>query len=228
MSKLGLACVVAVWLVACGDDTSSQGGSGAGGSASTTGGNGSGAATSTGGNTSGTGGNVTGTGGAGGAEPICTADPNDSACVACAKDNCCGDTTACLADTACAACVACIDASPGDPSACLGNPCDLADPLTSAAYNCTAADTCYTQCYGTFDACAATANDTACTTCAKGSCCMQLDACVGSASCLNCLNCVSTAMTPTSCLGTACDIAFDPPTQQLLQCVNMNCSICTN
>lgn len=222
MTKLGWQWLgMAALLVACSDDTTSTGGTGTGGA----GGGVSTGAANTGGQASG-GNATTGGAGTGGAAPVCMTEPTDSVCVACAKDTCCAQATACLDNPTCAACVACIDGTT-DPASCLGNPCDLTDQVTQDAYNCTAAPGCKDSCYPGFDPCAATMSDNMCSTCAKGSCCTEVEACVGSAKCLNCLNCVGNAADPVTCLGNECDIAFDPPTQTLFQCVQMNCPVCT-
>jgi hypothetical protein len=65
--------------------------------------------------------------------------------------------------------------------------------------------------------------DTACVTCLKNSCCMQITACENDVDCAACLACVQTAMDPTSCLGNGCSLSNAPSTA-VLTCAQSNCA----
>lgn len=235
---ISLSALLAV--AACGDDSTSGGGGSGAGSDTGAGGVGGSGASSTGGSSTGgssTGGSSTGgsggtgagtTDGGGGTMLTCTDDAGDSECIACAKDNCCAETTACQADTGCAACLACIDTA-ADPTDCLGT-CDLNDPTTASAYECSNMS-CNTECFGGNAAlCEPDATDDPCTACAKMNCCDEVEACQASAQCVACLQCVGEAADPFDCVGTGLPCSFsDGATVGLLGCVNgtPGCPVCT-
>ncbi len=130
----------------------------------------------------------------------CSADPADSACVACTKQSCCSTLVPCQSDASCVCWSGCLQQNPNNPQACFG--CGNYDQTTTAFVNC-ASQSCLTACEGGTTttttgtsssggmACAPAAGDTACLSCAKMSCCSQVTACEGDQSCLCLLGCLT-------------------------------------
>jgi hypothetical protein len=225
---LGAGLATLVICSGCGDDTSATNSSGA------TSSNGGGGATSNGGNPNGGspgGGGNGGDPGVGGGTPNCRDDPNDSACVACGKNNCCAELAACEASGTCAPCIVCIQDA-ADPSTCVGAGCDVQDPTTAALVACSA-DHCNTECFNGASVCDPAKNDTPCTTCVKAmdagdppGCCDELTVCSTDPECVQCLGCIQAAADPTACVGDPCQLG-DPETAAFLGCAQDNCAVCS-
>lgn len=228
---LGYTFATISLVLACGDDTvaggggsGANGGSGGSGGTGATGAGAEGAGGTTDGGAPNVGGGPTDGGGGegGGPPPVCPPDPeNDTACQACGKENCCGEFLDCTAGDACTACLVCTETA-ANPQDCLGTECDANDPATAAMLACGNAN-CNEECFAGASVCDPAKNDTECTTCAKTSCCDQLEACSGDVECVTCLGCITTAADPGSCLNGMCSLG-DPETGALLACANQSCN----
>ncbi len=68
----------------------------------------------------------------------CPPAPNDTACAACAKANCCDEVTACAGDPKCVCWVQCVSQNPNNPFICgQANMCGAPDGTTTALSTCT-------------------------------------------------------------------------------------------
>lgn len=214
------AALAVLCFAACGDDDGASGG--AGGSGTTT----VGPTTATTGPTT-TATTVTSTTAMSSSSTgmaVCPPDPMDGVCLACAKASCCDQTDPCQGDAECSVCLDCIN-NAMDPTDCLlGGDCDLGDPETSAAYDCTAG-ACADECYQGGFSCTADPMGEPCIECAKASCCMQAQDCFESALCAQCIQCAQDAADPFDCVASAdCDLG-DAATAAILNCVQTNCEM---
>jgi hypothetical protein len=144
-AALAAACV----LMACGDDetkssgssnnnttTTSAGGNDGGGGSTGDAGSGNVGAMGGGGMGNGGAGNMggMGQGGSGGSSLDCNPDPNDTACEACLKMNCCNEITACAGDQNCTCWADCLEVSM-DVMMCFGQ-CGAPSQTTQGLLGC--------------------------------------------------------------------------------------------
>jgi hypothetical protein len=156
---------------------------------------------------------------------VCPPDPNDDPCTACSKASCCDQTNACMADTECTACFACVTTAMNPADCITMGDCDLADPETAAAYDCTA-PACSDECYAGGFSCTPDPMGDPCIECVKTDCCMEGQQCFESAACAACISCAQSAANPLDCVNMgACDLA-DPATADTFSCVQTNCGVC--
>jgi hypothetical protein len=219
----GVAVSALLCVAACGDDDGATGG--AGGATTATTNTAGPTTTTTGPTTTATSSTTAMSSSSTGMMGVCPDDPNDPPCVVCAKETCCDQTDPCLDDPECSTCLDCV-ANSMDPTECLlGGMCDLGDPETAAAYDCTAG-TCTDECYNGGFSCDPDAMGSPCIECAKASCCNQAQACFESALCAQCIQCAQSAANPLECVDSGdCDLG-DAATSMLLNCVQTNCDVC--